>query len=367
MNKNKPTGTIIWIPTNKLFLDKENPRFIGTNGGSSQNEIAKTLWQDMYLDELLLSIAVNGYYVQEPLLVVKKGTDDYVVIEGNRRLATIKILLDPVLAKYVGARTTDMPKLTQERITSLSQLPAIEFSDRLDLWSYLTFRHINGPRSWSSLSKAEYVAHLHQKKGLTFDLILKSMGDKNRLTIKLYNALMILRQGESITRFSREDIYSKTLNFSHLYTIISYPTTQVFLGINKHKQSEAFPENPVPVEKKKELEDLLTWIFGSKSLKQPSLIKSQNPDIRMLDDIIGNRGAVMYLREGHDLKSSYELTEKENIRFENYIARAEISIRNAKGLDDTYKGDLTLKTKVKSIIEIATDISNKMEKYSKKG
>lgn len=365
MEDKKLIGQIKMVETDKLLLDKENPRFIGARGFDSQNDIAKTLWQDMYLDELLLSISANGYYVQEPLLVIKKGDKDYIVIEGNRRLASVKILLDPRLAKYVGARTSDLPKLTDERMASLKELPVIEFTNRLELWSYLTFRHINGPRSWSSLSKAEYVAQLHQKNKLSFDLILRSMGDKNRLTIKLYNALMVLRQGEKITRFSREDIYSKTLNFSHLYTIISYPDTQKYLGIDKFKPSEAFPENPVPEEKKAELEDLLTWIFGSKSLKRESLIRSQNPDIRTLDAIIGNRNALMYLKEGNDLISSFEYTKKENLRFENHIIKAEINIRGAKSLDDTYKGDQTLKAKVKSIIEIATDISNKMEKYVK--
>lgn len=359
----KPSGKIEFIPIEHLLLDKENPRFAGTYKPDSQKEIAKYLWEEMYLDELLLSIAVNGYYVQEPLLIVKKNERDYIVIEGNRRLATVKILLDPELAKYVGARSSDIPQVDDEIKSTLITLPVIIFKERTDLWKYLTFRHINGPRTWSSLSKAEYISHLHLEKNLDFDLILKSMGDKGRYSIKLFNALMILRQGESITRFKRDDITSASLNFSHLYTIIGYPTTQKYLGIDKYKASEIFPQNPVPETKKNVLEELLTWIFGSKSSKQPSLIKSQNPDLRMLDDVIGNIVAVEYLREGHDLQGAHEFTKQEDRRFESYIIKAELNIRKAKGIDDSYKGDSSLKQRLENIIVIAQEINKKMKEY----
>ena len=169
-----------------LLYDTENARFAGMRKTASQREIAKGLWEEMHLDELLISIAVNGYYPQEPLLVVRQNKK-YVVVEGNRRLASVKILLDPQLARYVGARQSDLPKLRRGLDKELRLLPVIEYETREQLWSYLSFRHVNGARSWSAISKAEFIAHLHLNMGISFDEILTSIGDKNRTSIKMFS------------------------------------------------------------------------------------------------------------------------------------------------------------------------------------
>lgn len=366
--KNKKTdqtpAKIEPVSLDDLLFDNENARFAGTRLKATQKDIAKNLWEEMNLDELIISIAVNGYYKQEPLLVVKNDSK-YVVVEGNRRLAAVKILLNPDLAKYVGARVSDLPKLRLDLVKELRYLPVIVYNNRNELWSYQSFRHVNGPRSWSAISKAEFVAHLRQKLGISFDDILRSIGDKNRTSIKMYNGLMVLRQGEKITRFTRDDASAARINFSHLYTLIQYPDTRKFLGIDKYDISEPFPGNPVPTSKKKELEEVLLWLFGSKSAKIESIIKSQNPDLRMLDDIIASEEAIAYLRETKNLNAAYEYTEKEDRRLESYIMKAEMNIRKAKSFEDFYKGDVHLAKRVYDIHVISGEMHEKMTKYDK--
>ena len=68
----------------------------------------------------------------------------------------------------------------------LEKIPAIKYTDRQKLWSYLSFRHVNGPRGWSAISKAEYVAHLHKGLNISFNEILISMGDRNKTSIKIF-------------------------------------------------------------------------------------------------------------------------------------------------------------------------------------
>jgi hypothetical protein len=51
--------------------------------------------------ELVESVAANGYRDLEPLfIVVEKGKD--VVVEGNRRVAAVKLLKDADLATEAG-------------------------------------------------------------------------------------------------------------------------------------------------------------------------------------------------------------------------------------------------------------------------
>ena len=362
--KDKKTS-IEYLPIENLFLDKDNPRFAGMLRETSQKGITQMLWGEMHLDELIFSISANGYYVQEPLLVVKES-DKFVVVEGNRRLAAVKILLDSNLAKYVGARLSDLPKISSERAKKLRNLPVIIYSNRNELWSYLSYRHVNGPRNWSPISKAEYVAHLHNNLRLPFETIIGSIGDKNKTVIKLFNGLMVLRQGEIITRFKRDDFQAASFNFSHLYTIIQYPSTQKFIGIDGLKSGEPFPENPVPEEKKTELEELLIWIFGSKATKSLSLIRSQNPDLRNLDDVISNNDALIYLRNTGSLFEAFEYTKKEDRRFEEYLTKSEMNIRKAKGMEDAYKGDDKLLQKIDSIFQISRDMQKSMSKIARK-
>lgn len=359
--KDNTTRKIIPIPIEQLILDNENPRFAGSSPLPSQNDIAKNLWEEMHLDELILSIAVNGYYEHEPLLVVKKD-ENYLVIEGNRRLAAVKILLDSNLAKYVGARQSDLPKIGEEVKERLKKLPVIIYSDRKQLWNYLSFRHINGARSWTAVSKAEFVANLHLNSGISFNEILTSTGDRNKTSLRLFNGLMVLRQGEKNTRFNREDFNAQKFNFSHLYTIVQYPNTKKFLGIENLEFSKPFPENPIPTENEKELEEILIWLFGSKSGKIQSLIKSQNPDLKMLDDILGNNDALDSLRDTKDLKNAHEDTKQEDRRLETYVFRAEKNIRLAKSLEDSYKGGETLANKIKIIHSISGEMLEKIEK-----
>jgi ParB-like chromosome segregation protein Spo0J len=52
---------------------------------------------DATLIDLMASISENGFFSGEPIIVISNN-DNYTVIEGNRRLAAIKLLANPGLA-----------------------------------------------------------------------------------------------------------------------------------------------------------------------------------------------------------------------------------------------------------------------------
>jgi len=173
--------------------------------------------------------------------------------------------------------------------------------------------------------------------------------------------LMVLWQGEKQTKFVREDFNAARFNFSHLYTLIQYPETKKYLGITKYESAKPFPLNPVPNSHKKQLEEVLIWVFGSSSLRKESIIKSQNPDLRTLDEILGNSTALEALKESNNLNEAHEYTKQEDRRLEVYVIRSENNLRKAKSLEDHYKGDKTLADKVKSIYEISNEMYAKMK------
>src|ERR1022692_778647 len=92
-----PAGTAPQsVPIRDLLLDPDNPRLaeFGISAGASQFDLLKTLWDEMAVAEVAMSIAYSGYFQHEPLFVENSGDGTYVVIEGNRRLAAVKLLVD---------------------------------------------------------------------------------------------------------------------------------------------------------------------------------------------------------------------------------------------------------------------------------
>ena len=60
---------IIWRDINTLLLDPENPR-ISIEPAASQLEILKLLFTNEALEKLALSLVRNGYFHEEPVVVV---------------------------------------------------------------------------------------------------------------------------------------------------------------------------------------------------------------------------------------------------------------------------------------------------------
>lgn len=99
-----PVWTSQPTPVDDLLLDSRNPRLtdFGLNEGASQAEILNVLWTKMAVDEVALSIAENGYFQHEPLYAAREGGKLHVV-EGNRRLAAVKLLRDAKLRAQIKA------------------------------------------------------------------------------------------------------------------------------------------------------------------------------------------------------------------------------------------------------------------------
>jgi len=130
-----------------LYLDPKNPRLAEDGFGiEDQGQILKVLWKERAVNEIVNSIATSGYWPQEVLFAAKEE-GKLVVVEGNRRLSAVKLLLSRDLQKEVGA--TGVPNIEKSRRDSLLHLPVIEYT-RKQLWEYVGFKHVNGPQDWDS-------------------------------------------------------------------------------------------------------------------------------------------------------------------------------------------------------------------------
>src|SRR4051794_1303207 len=80
------------IAIEELILDAQNPRLPEELQGGAQGPVLRYLADNGAIGELVRSMADNGYFEHEPLIVTPADSK-YIVLEGNRRLAALKILL----------------------------------------------------------------------------------------------------------------------------------------------------------------------------------------------------------------------------------------------------------------------------------
>ncbi len=86
------------LKVDQLQLDASNPRF---NKAGGQTEAMQRILedQDVKLANLAESIAEEGLNPMDRLLVIKSPAraSKYIVLEGNRRTAALKILRNPAI------------------------------------------------------------------------------------------------------------------------------------------------------------------------------------------------------------------------------------------------------------------------------
>jgi hypothetical protein len=348
---------VIRLPTKELFFDHHNPRLAeyGITEETPEEEILKILWEAMDVRELVQSIAASGFFVHEALIVAEEN-GRLVVIEGNRRLAAVKVLL------WDGVEQTngwEIPVLSDDARTALETLPAI-VSSREESWRVLGFKHVNGPAKWSSYAKAAYIAEIHRLYKIPLVEIANQIGDRHNTVQRLYRGLMVLEQAERNKVFDKDDRFRTRLAFSHLYTGLDYEGIGEFLNI---APKEAETVDPVPRGKIKELGELMVWLYGSKRNKIAPVVESQNPDLRRLNAVVANREAVAALRAGEELTKAFEVSRPPTAVFEESLLAAKRELTTARGnLTTGYDLSEALLRIAGSIAEMADDIYTEMER-----
>lgn len=353
---------IVPMEVSGLTFDLENPRLpeFGLTDNSTEDDVIKVLWEAMDVEELVMSIVASGFFRHEPLIVARENRKN-IVIEGNRRLAAVKVLLNPKIAKDLKA---DIPTITKRAKSALRELPTVS-GTRKGAWRYLGFKHVNGPAKWSSYAKSRYIADVHRKFGVKLEDIAKQIGDTHRTVQRLFRGLMVIEQAEQLKVFSRNDRWRSHFSFSHLHTGLGYSGISTFLGLRSETDED--PE-PVPPEKKEELRELCLWMYGSKREETPPVIEKQNPHLRQLDAVVSNREALAALRKGVALSVAHEMSRPSSTVFEESLLAAKRDLQKAHSLLSTaYDGSEELLKAAGTVAVLADDLYEEMSRKHSPG
>jgi hypothetical protein len=91
------------------------------------------------------------------------------------------------------------------------------------------------------------------------------------------------------------------------------------------------PEKPVPVSKIKNLGNLMLWLYGRDSSDTPSLIRSQNPDLKTLDTVLLTESGIKALKDGLPLSVAHDISQGDERLFRQALQQAKQSLQKALG------------------------------------
>ena len=346
-------NSVVSMKVELLKLDRRNPRLQGVADSMDDVDIISKLYLSEDLGELLQSISANGYMDIEPLIVMQEDLK-YIVLEGNRRLASIRLFREPYLANQIFERDgikISIPKIPEEHRDSLEQVSVYGVANREDARSYIGFKHINGAAKWDSYAKAKFASEWYLEGGVSFTEIAARIGDKHDTVKRMVNAIFVLEQAENAGVFRVSNRVNPKFSFSHLYTALSRANVMRFLGMDSTWVRFDPEPNPISQDKVAELKEILIWIYGSKEDNIRPVVQSQNPDLKNLAEVIDNVEGLIVLRETHSLSEALASIQPRDSKFSEALIKARSEIRtasnNLRGFDGLNE----------SLIEIAQDVS----------
>ncbi len=348
-----PEETVVRVPVDLLVLDGRNPRLTANEHGLSMEAIIAHLYRADDLSELLQSIASNGYMDIEPFIVMEEA-NKLTVLEGNRRLAAVLLFRDTELKRRIHGESSikiPVPQISDDHRNTLDQISVYRVAVREDADAFIGFKHINGAARWSSYAKARFAARWHKNSQRSLTDIANQIGDSHTTIKRMVHAIHVLEQAQQESIFDVDDRSNPRFSFSHLYTALSRPDYRKFLGLETQWANYEPTPNPVPQEKQSCLGEVLKWIYGSKQDDLDPVVRSQNPDIKRLGEVLENIESLTVLRVSSSLDEAHRSIQPAEVKFTESLIHARSKLRevsnNLRGFDGHNP----------ALVDIANDIS----------
>ncbi|OBI11836.1 ParB N-terminal domain-containing protein [Mycobacterium sp. E2497] len=205
------------VSLDQLYLDPNNYRFqhledfvvadLSRVREDGVQKRANARLRDAGLSELKNSILKNGYLPFEQIVVMPLVDSDseFVVIEGNRRVAALKWLRDDYNAGVDTPEgvTTVFEELPVVVATKLESDPAFKIS-------LMGVRHVGGIKQWGNYQRAKLVAELRDEFNLDTGEVAGRLGMSPHEVNRRYRAYKALRQmmdDEEYGEYATPDMY----------------------------------------------------------------------------------------------------------------------------------------------------------------
>lgn len=235
----------IEVKPSQLLLDPNNYRFHDLVGYSEvkkraryqepgvQQQALKLLRDTTAFDlgSLKDSIRTNGYIPVEQIIVVPyeaapDGEQRFLVIEGNRRASSLKILLEE--SESGAADLSDKVKESIE-IIPVVVLRGTEEEIQSYQRTLMAIRHVAGIREWGPYQQAKLVVEMFEEPGSSLGSVAQKIGISAREVARRYRASKALNQMEEDEEFGE---FAEPRLYVFFHEAVSQPKVREWLGFN---------------------------------------------------------------------------------------------------------------------------------------
>lgn len=254
------------VPLKLLKLDPRNIRFKHISKPLTDAEMEKIIWDESDTRDLYNEIKFSQGLSDPPIV-----DSDYFVREGNRRIACLRKLLEPV-AKSKTA-------VLREKIDPVQCIVLPKETPESDIAIYLTRVHVSGKKEWRALNQAAHIYELYNTHRFSYDQIRESVSISKQTAINM------------------EQAYKKTIEYH-----TKYPDDKEWLGRYSYFY-ELFKSKSLRqwAEKEGNVEQFMNWIAegriekGEQVRTLPKIIN----DPEAYDAFVnkGSKGAIDILSE----------------------------------------------------------------------
>ena len=376
-----------------LQLDVNNPRIRYSNANLNQTQIMKLLIENEKIYELAKKISEEGYFVgEEPIICIEN--DKKVVLEGNRRVASLKLLQNP--KKYLS---TVKANVLLKNIVE-NKIPIDDYKirchiapNRLQANPIIYERHKgDAVKRWETGNQYSFVSDMYLKDGLSVDDICDVLNETRGNVLKTIKVYNLFKEGQSILDKEGVHINTDNFNLTNLERFYNVDEAKQFLGISFNNDNGDITIKLPEEEFEKRVLVAFNELLNAESFSRQynttedieSLIKDmeKSPDVNMsigLDENNTRSSGVdrqnleaaknKITRRRKNKKSSFDnyvIPRDQEIFFDN--EKLDTLFTELKGLtkDKKYAFSVLLRTYLEQSLYYFIDQNHLMDEFSKK-
>jgi AAA15 family ATPase/GTPase len=264
----KHIDRLLLDPNNYRFIDRADYKPVPVEQVADDRIQLRTLNfilgknQDNVKD-LISSFTTNGFLDIDQIQVKPVG-DKYLVLEGNRRTATLKYLFDEF------KKGNDVGELTEADFKSVNLVEIINENPVQHLIT-MGLHHISGKKRWSAVNEAQLLSDLIEKYHLTEDEVCEKLGITKQALRRNTRTLSLIQQ----YKMSDYGDQFKTEMYSIFEKVIGTPPIRSWIGWDNEDYTAYNEVN---------LDRLFSWISRTEETQEES--DGNRKDTKISDPII---------------------------------------------------------------------------------
>jgi hypothetical protein len=317
------------VSINHLYLDPNNPRFMGVESTNVTPKDKYTLakvqaralenMKKYGIKELRENIEEVGFLPIDKMVFaeIEGKPNEYFAIEGNRRLAAIKWLLNEYEAGEVTVKPEILATVEEIEVYILEQVSDLRRTQNL----LQGIRHMSGIRDWRPYQKAKLVDQL-MSEGKTPSEIARMFGTSTQTVMRLYRTFLVFEE------FRNDETYGEHWN-AELFRMFD----DVMRRPRLRNDWLGWDEEQRKFKNVTELEYFYKWIICDPETNERKIPGANY--MKDLDEVVTHAKALDYLKqEGTSLASALAMTRKTpEVSWITEVEEATIALREIEAFE----------------------------------